>query len=225
MRRQQIPVTPAKQSWRWDRIIGFFLIVVLCIGAIIWLVTQSKDTGSSQLDTTERSTVRSGFAIIEATDLSVVQQKVLALAQQEYQKNPTDYNPTVMKYTEGFEESWCADFISWVFNQAGTPFVHPDTKYWRIPGVQTLKNYYEQEGAYHEIGDGYKPQLGDVAFYFGNTPDGGSSEHVAMVLEVRGDVVVTIGGNEGDGILQIRYDKLKLNEKGLMAIGASGIGT
>lgn len=164
------------------------------------------------------------FPVVDATGFSVVQRKVLALAEQEYRRSPMGYDKTVMKYTEGFKESWCADFISWVFNEAGTPLVHPDTGYWRIPGVQTLAAYYQQEDAYHEIGNGYKPKLGDVAFYFGETPDGDSAEHVAMVLEVRGDTLVTIGGNEGDrSILQVRYDKLQKDTKGLTAIGASGI--
>lgn len=168
---------------------------------------------------------RAGFPIIEVTNFSATQKQVLALAEQEYQKNPTGYDKTVMVYTEGFRESWCADFVSWIFNRAGTPFIHPETKYWRIPGVQTLKAYYEQEEAYHEVGDGYMPKMGDVAFYFGETPDGSNAEHVAMVLGIRGDTLVTIGGNETDkSIVQIRYDKLQAGVKGLTAIGASGIG-
>lgn len=129
-----------------------------------------------------------------------------------------------MKYTEGFKESWCADFISWVFHQADVAYVHPDTKYWRIPGVKTLQAYYEGLGAYHAIGDGYVPKLGDVVFYFGETPDGNSSEHVAMVLEVRGDTIVTIGGNETDRrILQVRSNTMEVSVKGLTGFGASGI--
>ncbi len=224
MRRQQATATSVKRSWRWDRIGGLILVVIICIATVFWYTSRSQGAESSQAEVMQRPTVRSGFAVIEATNLSDTQRQVLTLVQQEYQKDPTSYDSTVMKYTEGFEESWCADFISWVFNQAGTPFVHPDTKYWRIPGVQTLKAYYEQENAYHEVGDEYKPQFGDVAFYFGETPDGGSAEHVAMVLEVRGDILVTIGGNEGSGILQVRYDTLKKDVKGLTAIGESGIG-
>ena len=222
MRRRQA-TTPPQKSWRWGRISIFVLVVAMCIATLTWFISRLQDTEVSQPVSAQQQPVRPGFAIIEVTDLSDMQRQVLTLVQQEYQKSPTSYNDTVMQYTEGFEESWCADFISWVFNQAGTPFIHPDTKYWRIPGVQTLQGYYEQEDAYHEIGDGYEPQLGDVAFYFGETPDGGSSEHVAMVLEVRGDIVVTIGGNEGDGILQIRYDRLEKDTKGLTAIGASGL--
>lgn len=196
-------------------------MVAIVISAVVavWVFSHGKPPATHQ------TVVRAGFPTIHTSGLSMIQQQVLERAREEYQKNPRGYDKTVMTYTEGFKESWCADFISWVFDQAGTPFVHPETKYWRIPGVQTLKAYYEQEDAYHEIGDGYVPKLGDVAFYFGETPDGGSAEHVAMILEVRGDKIVTIGGNETDkGIIQIRYDALQTDVKGLTAIGASGIG-
>lgn len=226
MRRQQRnEQTHSTQSWRWDRIfIAIGVLAVLMIIVSIGVANIRGETIAEESVIAERKVARADFPAIEVTNFSATQKQVLTLAQQEYAKNPTGYDETVMKYTEGFEESWCADFISWVFNKSGTPFVHPDTKYWRIPGVQTLMAYYQKENAYHEIGDGYIPKMGDVAFYFGETPDGGSSEHVAMILEVRGDTIVTIGGNEGDkGILQVRYDTLKKDVKGLTAIGASGI--
>lgn len=226
MRRQQrAEQSSPAQSWRWDKILTAFAVpVMLIIGVSIAISTTGTDTTAEKNITIKQKVARADFPAIEVTNFSATQKQVLTLAQQEYAKNPTGYDETVMKYTEGFEESWCADFISWVFNKSGTPFVHPDTKYWRIPGVQTLMAYYQKENAYHEIGDGYIPKMGDVAFYFGETPDGGSSEHVAMILEVRGDTIVTIGGNEGDkGILQVRYDTLEKDVKGLTAIGASGI--
>lgn len=225
-RRQQPPVDTTKRVWSLRKLgLVAAILVILGVG-VVW--RSARHDVNPTVESTESVAQRAGhtdFPVIEATGFSDTQKRVLALVQQEYRKNPTGYDKTVMKYTEGFEESWCGDFISWVFNQAGSPFVHPETKYWRIPGVQTLIAYYRQEGSYHEIGDGYIPQMGDVAFYLGETPDGGSSEHVAMVLEVRGDEVVTIGGNEGDdGVLRVRYDKLTAGTKGLVAIGASGIG-
>lgn len=225
-RRQTIATTTPKRVWSRRKLSLLAVVLVVIVGAM-WQLAARRDTAPA-VDSAQQaasSSTRTDFPVLEATQFSDTQKRVLSLVQQEYQKNPTGYDKTVMKYTEGFKESWCGDFISWVFEQAGTPYVHPDTKYWRIPGVQTLMAYYQQEGAYHEIGDGYVPQMGDVAFYFGETPDGGSSEHVAMVLEVRGDMIVTIGGNEGDdGILRVRYDKLAAGTKGLVAIGASGIG-
>ena len=225
MRRRQHTSPPPSRDWNWPKIA---VTLLLCVGAVLllwWVVAGRGDEPPVAQPVDTASETRVAFPTIATSSLSDTQRQVLSLARQEYQKNPTGYDNTVMTYTEGFEESWCADFISWIFDQADTPFVHPDTGYWRIPGVQTLMAYYQQQGAYHTIGDGYVPQLGDVAFYFGETPDGDSSEHVAMILEVRGDQLVTIGGNEGDdGIVQIRYDKWTAGSKGLVAIGASGIG-
>lgn len=225
-RRQQVPQHARRPAWNWPLIgvtLGCVLVVLLVVG---WAVARMLSQPEPVADQTTQvvKPVRQRFPVVSETGLSSAQRKVLALARQEYQRNPVGYDATVMKYTEGFRESWCADFISWVFEQAGTPFVHPDTDYWRIPGVQTLAAYYQKEDVYHEIGDGYVPNLGDVAFYFGETPDGDSAEHVAMILEVRGNTLVTIGGNEGDdSVLQVRYDKLQKDTKGLTAIGASGI--
>lgn len=208
-------------GWNWRKIgVAGAVVAVMLFGA--GAVVQNITTEPKK--ETPKVQARAEFPIISLAELSGAQQRVLNIARQEYRKNPRGYDKTVMGYTEGFHESWCADFISWIFHQANTPFIHQDTDYWRIPGVQTLRAYYEQEGAYHEIGDGYRPKMGDVAFYFGETPDGGSAEHVALILEVRGDKLVTIGGNETDkSIVQIRYDRSEAGTKGLAAIGASGI--
>jgi hypothetical protein len=161
------------------------------------------------------------FPALDTTDLTPSQQRMVRLLRQEYAKQPMSYDSTVMKYTEGFKESWCADFISWVRFEAGVPFEHQETGYWRIPGVQTLRDYYMDSDAYRHVGE-YTPKFGDVAFYFGETPDGNSREHVAFVLSVQGDTITTIGGNETDaGILQIRTNKLQEGERGLTGFGVS----
>lgn len=220
------PQRAVQTGWNWRKIgvtCCVAVVIILIILGATMLITGQQD-GSKRTTMALKDESRQGFPVIETTGFSATQLRVLYILQQEYANNPVSYDKTVKKYTEGFEESWCADFISWVFHQADTPFVHPETEYWRIPGVQTLVSYYQELGAYHELGDGYVPKMGDIAFYFGETPDGGSSEHVAMVLEVRGNTLVTIGGNEGRrGVLQVRYDALQTGVKGLVAIGASGI--
>lgn len=163
------------------------------------------------------------LSTIDTTGFSSTQLAVLKILREEYAKHPTEFDKTVLAYTEGFEELWCADFISWVFNEADTPFIHQDTGYWRIPGVETLQEYYRQFGAYYDVDD-YEPQFGDVAFYFGETPDGSSTEHVAIVLAVKDNTLITIGGNETDaGIVQIRADRLKEGAEGLSGFGASDL--
>lgn len=213
-------------GWDWPKIVKTIAILVVGSG-LLWFVVTQLFAGDTQERKAPARSVRAGFPKLAEDGFSESQREVVRWTREEYQRNPTGYDDTVMKYTEGFEESWCADFISWVFYQAGTPFIHPDTGYWRIPGVQTLRAYYEELGAYHDINDEYTPQLGDVLFYFGETPDGDNAEHVAMVLAVDGDHVTTIGGNEGDGkgILRVRTDAYEYGVKGLTAIGASGIGS
>jgi len=86
-----------------------------------------------------------------------------------------EYNPQVMQYTEGNAESWCADFVSWVFNKAGYPFVAataPGRSSWRIPlvadqvaGVPNLKSYFIKNGAYKTKESMYVPGPGDVVIF------------------------------------------------------------
>lgn len=126
------------------------------------------------------------FPLIDESKLTAVQKNLVAIIKSEYAKHPTGYDESVMAYTEGIKEPWCANFISWVRDEAGIPYEHPTTDYWRIPGVSTLRDYYRQYDAYFVVGD-YVPKLGDVAFYEGDTADSNSSEHVALVLGVEGD--------------------------------------
>lgn len=163
------------------------------------------------------------FPTLDAASFTSTQQKMLSFMKEEYAKEPTSYDKTVLEYTEGARESWCADFISVVRFEAGKPFENSETGYWRIPGVETLRDYYAKSDAYHLVGM-YTPKFGDVAFYFGETPDGSNQEHVAFVLEVRGDTLVTLGGNEtSKGILQVRTNKLAAGEKGLAGFGESNL--
>lgn len=62
-------------------------------------------------------------------------------------------------------EPWCADFVSWVYKEAGHPLKNPNSGSWRIPGTYTLREYYEAQGAFRPADSGYEPQLGDVAIY------------------------------------------------------------
>ncbi len=202
------------------------IVAILCLAswfiAARWSDTHTEAEADSAREAGTVQDYTDYLSTIDTSNFSTTQQAVLAVLRQEYAKSPTSYDKNVLNYTEGFEESWCADFLSWVFDQADTPFVHPDTGYWRVPGVLTLQEYYEQHNAYRDVGD-YTPKFGDVAFYFGETPDGGSTEHVAMVLAVEDDRVITIGGNETGNTVRIRADLLRDGEKGLSGFGASGI--
>lgn len=203
------------------------IIVVLTIGIVGKQLIDGRNRAAIQSEAMSKKTtdpLAAYLDTIDTTRFSNDQRALLAVLRQEYAKKPRGYDKNVLKYSEGFRESWCADFISWSFQAIGQPFVHPDTGYWRIPGVQTLMAYYRSFDVYHAVSSDYKPQFGDVAFYFGETPDGSSTEHVAIILGLHEGKLYTLGGNEGDGIMRIRADTYKAGEKGLSGIGESKLG-
>jgi hypothetical protein len=158
------------------------------------------------------------FPSINVSNLSLTQVKILHLLQSEYAKHPAHYDANVMRYTDGNREPWCADFITWIMLQAGVPYKNPNSGGWRIPGVYTVKEYYQSQNRYVPVGN-YKPQMGDVAIYDSNqTHDLSNNIHVAIVLVVKDGVMTTIGGNEG-GRLNISTRMLKLGENGLIGFG------
>lgn len=159
---------------------------------------------------------------IPTQGLNSVQTRLLQLAKQQFATHATSYDATVMAYTQGAQESWCADFVSWLRNQAGVPFINQNSGSWRIPGVDTLQAYYQQYNAYDSVGN-YTPKLGDVAFYTDTTLSGDNTAHVAMVLGVVGNNLITIGGNEGTGAgtIQVRSDPLQDDYLGLSGFGDS----
>lgn len=197
------------------------LIACIAVGILLATVIAIRPFATTHDPIAEAEQTYAPFPSIDASSLTPVQQRLLLVLKQEYALHPQNYDNNVMKYTEGNEESWCADFISWAMDQADSPYTNPNSQRWRIPGVLTLQDIYRNDGAYRAAGT-YIPKLGDVAFYIGNqTPDGGSNEHVALVLKVEGNTVTTIGGNENNGGVQIRTDQIKAGEKGLVGFGIS----
>lgn len=198
-------------------------LLLIAVSFLIWSGIQSTTNGSDDPeDSTAIQQINQAFIEVPIGSLDPTQQRLLTLLKQEYSKSPKSFDNSVLKYTEGFKESWCADFITWSLMKADTPVINPDTEYWRIPGVQTLQQYYINNDAYTSADSGYTPQLGDVVFYIGSqTPDNSSNEHAAFVLGVTADAkIITIGGNEANGIMRVRTESLKTNvSKGLVGYG------
>lgn len=209
-----------------------FIGLVFFVGVYVFTRGDAQPAATAEAAATTKAAERAAkkpevaatpFPSLDSRLFTSTQQKMLSLMKQEYAKHPVSFDETILSYTEGFRESWCSDFISWVRFEAGKPFENPETGYWRIPGVQSLRDYYASTDAYHLVG-AYTPKFGDVAFYFGETPDGTNREHVAFVLGVQGDVLLTLGGNETTkGILQIRSNKLIEGERGLSGFGESNL--
>lgn len=133
-------------------------------------------------------------------------QGVVDIAKREYQENKdeVEYEGDILEYTSGREEAWCADFVSWVYKEAGKPFTSGNGGggNWQYPAVVDLQAYMKNEQIFFKPGE-QTPKPGDIAFYIGAlTPDGGSTEHVNIVIDVSGNKMTTIGGNESNKIMK-----------------------
>jgi hypothetical protein len=129
-------------------------------------------------------------------NLSQVRKNAVCIAQQELAlwKNGT-LKPGLAgygKYSQGRDELWCADFASWVYDQAKYP-LQPDPK-WNVPAVDGVRAIGEKNGNFHwhPIG-GYLPKPGDLVIY-----KGGGVSHVNMVVGVNGSTISTLGGDQGN---------------------------
>lgn len=151
------------------------------------------------------------FPNIPTADLSPLQQRLVDLTRQEYAKRPVSYDAAVLTYSQGTKEPWCADFASWIFMQAGTPFNNPNSGNWRIPGVYTLQEYFQANNSYQTAGT-YIPKTGDVAIYHAG------EGHTNIVLEVKNGQMITIGGNE-NGRVRVETQSYTYGANGLDGFG------
>ena len=118
-------------------------------------------------------------------------EKVVNLAERELAKKPREYDRTVLMYTEGMREEWCADFVSYIYRESGQTLVNPGNGSWRVPAVVNLRAYFESQGRWQNAGS-YVPRPGDVAIYGGR--------HTNLVVAVENGRMTTIGGNESNTI-------------------------
>ncbi len=105
-------------------------------------------------------------------------------------------NTGYLKYSQNSQEEWCADFASWVYNQAGYP-LQADPN-WRIPAVQMIQSIGQKNQNFHWHKEpGYTPKAGDLAIHlYGSTY---ALSHVNIVVGVSGSNVTMIGGDQGSG--------------------------
>jgi hypothetical protein len=158
-------------------------------------------------------TPASSFPVIDTASLTPLQQKIISLSKQEYAKKPVSFDATVLKYSQGAKDPWCADYASWIMKEAGASYSNPNSGSWRIPGVLTLREYYQAQHRYR-LADTYTPQPGDVAIYI----RGAHKEHTNIVLSVHDGVMTTIGGNE-TGHLRVNMQSYKTGTAGLEGFG------
>ena len=127
-------------------------------------------------------------------NLSSIRQNIVCVAEQELQKWTSGQlapGSGYLTYSENRHENWCADFASWVYNQAGDPLGPTDspTNNWNISYVPNLKAPPQDttKFTYHDVA-GYTPQPGDLAIH--------GDHHVNIVVGVSGSQITLIGGNQ-----------------------------
>ena len=137
------------------------------------------------------------------TAASGVSQRIVDAAWAQY----TAQNPGTF-YSEGQYQAWCANFVSWVLNQAGAPLNSPNGG-WRVPAVQTLNNIFASQGKLERPGS-YAPKPGDVVL-FGN-------DHTNLVVESdpNSGTITTVGGNESN---KVSMQKLSYTSPGITGYG------
>lgn len=163
---------------RFGRWLGAVAAVIAVVAAgVLWVAPDRY----LPWDTTE-------FPSVDKTALSAPQVRILELLEAEHQRQ----RPGTF-YSEDVEEPWCANFVSWIMREAGRPLSNPHSGHWRIPGVYTLQEYYESQGRFMPIGEGYRPTVGDVVLYDNSSWVG---QHTNFVVAVDGDTATTVGGNE-----------------------------
>jgi hypothetical protein len=100
-------------------------------------------------------------------------------------------------------EMWCADFVSWVYKQAGAPFTGGADGGWRIAATSSLQEWFMKNGTWitnpgqpMKVDDPTAPQPGDVVVY---------SDHTNIVVSYDGKSVKTVGGNQSNAVTTSIY--------------------
>ncbi|MEU4314883.1 CHAP domain-containing protein [Nocardia sp. NPDC024068] len=186
---------------------GMFRWAVV-MGAVLVAVGACALPGSGDGLVGERLTE---FPAIDRSVLTPAQVAVVAAAETEFADPGSGAD-----YSEGTDEPWCANFVSWVLREAGMPLANPNSGSWRIPGVYTLQEYYESRGRFVAFDPGYRPTTGDVILY---GPGSRYGQHTNIVLVAEGATVTTIGGNEGDIVRIERWEPASVPDIDIVGYG------
>lgn len=123
------------------------------------------------------------------------------MAMAEIGKNEAD--GSYKKFSQGREEAWCADFVSYIWEKANggvCPWGYNGDKNYKA-GVIQIKDWAEKNGNYVKQNDGKGISPGDL-ITFGS--DGG--DHIGMVKSVDPDGTVhTVEGNTSDKVAERTY--------------------
>ena len=81
----------------------------------------------------------------------------------QWQSGTPSHETLLGNYTDGAPyEEWCADFVSYVYKQAGTPFTGGETNGWDENIASNIQN---MGFTIHPASSHYDPQPGDIAYF------------------------------------------------------------
>jgi hypothetical protein len=159
----------------------------------------SSSTDTSAGCAAATATCTNGSGDNSASELSATRQNVVCIAQKEltlWESKPGYPHPAYsqngyLKYSQGRKEEWCADFASWVYNQATYPL--QDSPSWNIAYVPNIQAVGEQGGKFHwhTKSSNYTPKPGDLAIHGAN--------HVNIYISTTSGRAHYIGGDQGSG--------------------------
>ena len=209
-----------KRKNKWLHVYAVAVAVLVLAVGVVFMYRGSVRMATSTVTARLSSSANSQFPAIKTTDLSDSQLKLLQILRDEYAKKPVSFDANVLKYSGGEKQPWCANFVSWTMREAGRPLSNPHSGSWRIPGVYTLKEYFQSQNRYAPAGD-YTPAFGDVAIYT-KTP---TNSHTNLVLNVntKTKTMTLIGGNENGRVRIISNQSYALGERNLVGFGVRQI--
>lgn len=163
-------------------------------------ITQRGGSGSStgggvslSNSTCTANSAECSGAASTSSNLSPVRQSVVCIAQAElalWKSGKLTPGTSFHKYSQGRDENWCADFASWVYNQANDPLTDSGQD-GNVPAVSSIRKIGQAGGKFHwHAVRGYTPRPGDLVIH-----ENGAS-HVNIVTAVNGSSYTVIGGNQ-----------------------------
>ncbi|HUD06381.1 MAG TPA: phage tail tip lysozyme [Candidatus Saccharimonadales bacterium] len=172
--------------------------------------TSSSSNCSSSTVNCSSSTATSTTSSVSSSNLSQTRQNIVCNAQKELAtwKAEPNYNSPYpdfiyaatgfLKYTDNNYEEWCADFVSWIYNQAGYPFSGGLDGGWRQPSVVSIQvlGQQNQNFHWHPESSGYTPQPGDLALHY-DPSQANPWYHINIFVSSSGGESNYIGGDQG----------------------------
>lgn len=135
------PRSRLKKRYVFALVLIPLIAVCISLGALYWPKIAHKLHSLRVASSVDPSRGEATFPQIDTTNLHPTRQKIISLTKTEFEAQSTG-----TKFSQGVREAWCADFVSWIMQQAGAPLKNPHTGGWRIPGTFTLREYYEANG-------------------------------------------------------------------------------